>query len=61
MKNIKKNKEEETLDLQENKHSPEEENDMKKEKILKSLKKNNTKNADFRHLAINAGKGKKNE
>ena len=57
---IKKKKEEETLDLQENKHKPDEEKDTKKnEKMLKSLKKKNERNPIFRHVAKTAGKGKK--
>ena len=61
VKRLKKKKEEEFLDLQENEYNLEEENDTKnRTKTLKALKKGVTRNSDFRYLTNNVGKGKKN-
>ena len=58
---IKKKKEDEILDLQENEFNPEEEKDMKNRKrTLKPLKKNIARKSDFRCLTNNVGKEKKN-
>ena len=57
---IKKKKEEETLDLQENKFNSEDEKIKNKERTLKSLKKKIVRNSNFSYLICNAGKGKKN-
>ena len=58
---IKKKKEEETLDLQENKFNLEDEKDMKnKKRTLKTPKKTIVRNTDFICLTSNIGKGKKN-
>ena len=56
-----KKKEEEMLDLQENKFNPEDEKDMKnKERMLKSLEKTIVRNSDFSYSTSNVVKGKKN-
>ena len=54
---MKKKKEEDALDLQENKFNPEEEKDMKnKKRTLAYLKKNIARKSDFRYLTNNVGR-----
>ena len=61
VKKMKKQKEEEILNMQGNTFDDEDENDIKKkDKKLKSKKKTLVRNSDFRYLACNFGKGQKN-
>ena len=59
---MKKQKEDEMLDMQDNKFNDENknENEMKKDNMLKSMKKSLKRNSDFRHLTCNVEKGNKN-
>ena len=46
--------------MQDDAFDDEDENEMKKEKMLKSMKKSLKRNSNFRHLTCNVGKRQKN-